>query len=261
MPPKRKPADDEAAAGNISALRDEIANLSKVLNSKLSLLEKVIEDVRDGQNGIVQSISFLNEKFEEMKTVTTKLEKDNGQLQQSNNRLQRQVEDLTRQVTDLDQYHRRVNLEFAGVPEEEGEDPDKLVLQIAKKIHPGISAADIDVVHRLGKANSDGSRGPRTIIARFTNRRSRNAIYDGKRKLQHVTTKDLGFRRSNGNGRIYVNENLVASTRELLKETNKARRSAGYKYLWTNNGRIYVKKDDRSIPSLISKKEDLSKLQ
>ena len=96
MPPKRKPADDEAAAGNISALRDEIANLSKVLNSKLSLLEKVIEDVRDGQNGIVQSI-FLNEKFEEMKTVTTKLEKDNGQLQQSNNRLQRQVEDLTRQ--------------------------------------------------------------------------------------------------------------------------------------------------------------------
>ena len=141
-------------------------------------------------------------------------------------------------MTDLDQYHRRVNLEFAGVPEEEGEDPDKLVLQIAKKIHPGISAADIDVVHRLGKANSDGNRGPRTIIARFTNRRSRNAIYDGRRKLQHVTTKDLGFRRSNGNGRIYVNENLVASTRELLKETNKARRSAGYKYLWTNNGRI-----------------------
>ena len=196
-----------------------------------------------------------------MKTVTKKLEKDNGQLQQSNDRLQRQVVDLTRQVTDLDQYHRRVNLEFAGVLEEEGEDPDKLVLQIAKKIYPGISAGDIDVVHRLGKANSDGNRGPRTIIARFTNRRSRNAIYDGRRQLQHVTTKDLGFRRSNGNGRIYVNENLVASTRELLKETNKARRSAGYKYLWTNNGRIYVKKDDRSIPSLISKKEDLSKLQ
>ena len=72
MPHKRKPADDEAAAGNISALRDEIANLSKVLNSKLSLLEKVIEDVRDGQNGIVQSISFLNEKFEEMKNCNDK---------------------------------------------------------------------------------------------------------------------------------------------------------------------------------------------
>ena len=78
-----------------------------------------------------------------------------------------------------------VKLEFAGVSE--GEDPDKLALQIARKIHPGISAGDIDVAHRLGKASSDGNRGPRPIIARFPNRRLRNTIYDRRRKLQNVT--------------------------------------------------------------------------
>ena len=134
MPPKRKPADDEAAAGNISALREEIANLSKVLNSKLSLLEKVIEDIRDGQNGILNSISFIDEKFEAMKKTTEKLEKENSELNKKNQTLQKQVDDMSRQVNDLDQYHRRINLEISGVPEKKEEKPEKIALQIAQKI-------------------------------------------------------------------------------------------------------------------------------
>ena len=156
----------------------------------MTCLVSYVESLCDGQHGTVQLISFLKEKFEDMKTSCQ--EKTGERQQQAtaeNDRLQRQVEDLTRQVTDLDQYHRRVNLEFAGVPEEEGEDPDKLVLQIARKIHPGISADDIDVAHRLGKAtcSSDGNRGPHPIIARFPNRCLRNKINDRRRKLQNVT--------------------------------------------------------------------------
>ncbi|XP_072172500.1 uncharacterized protein [Diadema setosum] len=256
MPPKKKSAEEV----DLSALRDEVANLSRILNGKFSQLEKAVSEVKEGQQGILNCITFLNAKFEEMKKTTERLEGENHELKQKNQQLEGRVDDLTHQINDLDQYHRRVNLEIAGVPEEKGENPEKIVLKIAQKITEDVSAGDIDIAHRIGK--EDDQRGPRPIIVRFTNRRSRNMIYDGRRKLQHFTTKDFGLRSSSkGNGRIYVNENLVASTRELLKETNRARRLAGYKYLWTHNGRIYVKKNDGGAISVINRKEDLSKLQ
>ena len=167
------------------------------------------------------------------------------------------MKDLNRQVLDLDQYHRRINLEVSGVPEKKEEKPENIVLEIAQKINPDITANDIDIAHRLGPKREDRER-PRPIIVRFNNRRSRNAIYDERRKLKNVTTRDFGFQ---GRGKIFINENLIASTKELLGEVNKARKSAGFKFLWTHNGRIYVKKNETAFPVIIHGKEDLCKLK
>ncbi|XP_041477317.1 uncharacterized protein LOC121425355 [Lytechinus variegatus] len=161
-----------------------------------------------------------------------------------------------RHLNELDQYHRRVNLEVAGVPERQGEVPERIVLNIAKHISPELAASDFDVVHRLGsKRQADNKARP--IIVRFTTRRARNIMYDGRRKLKTLSTKDLGY---NSDGKIYLNENLIASTKELMKDVNKARRDAGYKFLWTQNGRIYVRKDEKCQPIIIHSREDFSKL-
>ncbi|XP_041475031.1 uncharacterized protein LOC121423673 [Lytechinus variegatus] len=177
-----------------------------------------------------------------MKLKAEKIEKENRELKEQNICLQNEIQ--------------RVNLEVAGVPERQGEVPERIVLNIAKHISPELAASDFDVVHRLGsKRQADNKARP--IIARFTTRRARNIMYDGRRKLKTLSTKDLGY---NSDGKIYLNENLIASTKELMKDVNKARRDAGYKFLWTQNGRIYVRKDEKCQPIIIHSREDFSKL-
>ncbi|XP_072178311.1 retinol dehydrogenase 11-like [Diadema setosum] len=78
--------------------------------------------------------------------------------------------------------------------------------------------------------------------------RSRNVVYDDRRKMKGVTVQDFGYQ---GRGQIFINENLVASTKELLSDVNKARKGAGYKFLWSHNGKIYVKKNEKAFPIII----------
>ena len=251
--------DEGRESDSLSTIKEEVTNLARKVENKLTLLEEVIKEVREGQAGLVRSITFLDEKYEEMKRVTEKLEKENNELKKNNASMQRQIDDLGRQVTDLDQYHRRVNLEIAGVPERKDEDPEKIVLEIAKKISPAITAKDIDIVHRLGSSKEGEHRRPRPIIVKFANRRSRNAVYDGRRNLRNMTVSDIGFQGQKD--RIYVNENLVGSTRELLGAVNRARHQAGYRFLWTYNGKIFVRKDEKALAIGIHGKEDISKIK
>ena len=170
--PKEERKDDD-----ISTLRDEITDLSQVINTKFTMLEMVVKEIREGQDGIVKSISFLDEKFEEMKRVTEKLKIDNQELRNENDNLHKKVNDLGRQMNDLDQYHRRVNLEIVGVPENKEEKTEDIVLAVAQRIDPSVKATDIDIAHRIGSPKSgEGDRRPRQIIVRFTNRRARKAV-------------------------------------------------------------------------------------
>ncbi|XP_063971383.1 uncharacterized protein LOC135158048 [Lytechinus pictus] len=232
MSGKRKTSKSNSGGDNeetnesylLSLIKTELGKLSNSLNAKLTVLEQSIDSVREGQNSIVNSLSFLNEKFEEMKLKAERIEKENKELREQNICLQKRFSELTFQLNDLD--------------------------------HPELAASDFDVVHRLGsKRQADNKARP--IIVRFTTRRARNIMYDGRRKLNTLSTKDLGY---NGDGKIYLNENLIASTKELMKDLNKARRDAGYKFLWTQNGRIFVRKDEKCQPIIIHSREDFSKL-
>ena len=220
----------------------------------------VVKEIREGQDGIVKSISFLDEKFEEMKKVTEKLKIDNQELRNENDSLHKKVNDLGRQINDLDQYHRRVNLEIVGIPENKEEKTEDIVLAVAQRIDPSVKATDIDIAHRIGSPKSgEGDRRPRQIIVRFTNRRARNAVYDGRKRLKGTTSKDLGY--SNTRNQIYVNENLVSTTRELLGSVNEARKKTGFKFLWTYNGKIFVKKSEKEFPIIIHTKDDIAKMK
>lgn len=271
MPPKKKKSvqvsgacalveEDDSEVGIMTSLRSEIINLSGQLNNKLTLLETAVNEVRGGLSDIVKSISFLDAKFEEMKTKADRLEKDNINLKKQNAGLEKRVDGLTKQVQELDQYHRRVNLEFAGVPEKADEKPEEIALRIARRVAPTITAGDIDIAHRIGSSKSGMvDRRPRPIIVRFNNRRSRNAVYDGRKRMKLTTCADLGYQ---GNtNKIFINENLVAATRELLGIVNEARKAAGYKFLWTYNGRILVRKNEKDVAIAIHSKEDVAKLK
>ena len=60
--------------------------------------------------------------------------------------------------------------------------------------------------------------------------------------------------------RLYIDENLTQSRKRLLWQTKQAARTRDYSYIWTQNEKNFVRKDENSDSVLITNKSDLRNL-
>ena len=75
--------------------------------------------------------------------------------------------------------------------------------------------------------------------------------------LRLKTTSDLGYVQDN---KIYIAESLTELNKKLFNRCLNVRREKAYQFLWTSNGRIYMRKDKDSRTNIIASPNDLLKL-
>ena len=149
------------------------------------------------------------------------------------------------------------NLEISGIPCQPKEDCASIALKVARKIHPQIQEDEIAEAYRVGRQKDEQGkeRLNRSILVKFRSLTTRDIIFKNKRVLTNVDTSNLGL--SNLKKRIYVNENLSYETRSLFRLANNLKKENNWKFIWTNSGTIYVKKDVNSKILSISSIKDL----
>jgi hypothetical protein len=145
-------------------------------------------------------------------------------------------------VNDLDQYLRRDCVEICGLPlSNNQEDTNDTVLQVAKAIGVDIAPSDISVSHRLPKRGVHGkSWNNQNIIVKFVRRDVKEKFYHSRRNLKNVTAADFGYHVSI---KIFINENLSQKNKKLFSACLKFKKDHGYKFIWTQSGNIYLRKD------------------
>ena len=74
----------------------------------------------------------------------------------------------------MDQYNRRENLEFHGIPISPDKNTKHIIKAMAKTLNIDLKENDISTYHRLPESSSNN---PSIITARFTNRDVRNLIF------------------------------------------------------------------------------------
>ena len=95
-----------------------------------------------------------------------------------------------------------------------------------------------------------------TIIVRFSNRDKRNELY-GKRKLLNK----IQFEKINSSlASTQIRKNLTAYRKMLLSEAVKAKKLLNFKFIWTSQGRICLRKDLESRIINVKLLSDLSKI-
>ena len=150
-------------------------------------------------------------------------------------------------------------LEFYGIGKRPIEDTNKIILTIGDALGVQINEEDISVSHRLPQ-NKHNVVKPPIIIAKFVRRDTKENLYRARSKLRHITTQDLGFQ---GDNKIYIQESLKQKNKELFRKALQLKKSLKYKLIWTNSGRIYLRKDESPESPIIYVKstKDLEKLQ
>ncbi|XP_028412491.1 uncharacterized protein LOC114535326 [Dendronephthya gigantea] len=201
------------------------------------------------------------------------MEEEKRDLSIENSSLKTQVMDSVKEINiikdklnNLEQYIRRDCVEIRGIPNQGSESvrqTNEIVQRICEKI--GL-LVDCDIIsHRLPVI-----RGPLDInFAHQVNRPQLSQIqllsnsqigqYFGqyRRSLRDITTRDLGFQAQN---KIFIVESLTPKNKEIFNGCLGVKRDKRFKFLWTNMGKIYQRRDEKNPRTLVSCLNDLEEL-
>ena len=136
-----------------------------------------------------------------------------------------------------------------------------IVVEVARSLNVDIATDDISIYHRLSvstkpEKNDDSTSTP--IIVRFVSRDVCNKIYANLKLTRRLDMKKFGIK---GTTNLFKNENLTLLRKRLFWKTKQKVEEAGYKYIWTSNGNIFVRKVDMANPIAVNTEKDLNLIQ
>ena len=173
---------------------------------------------------------------------------------------QRNNEEL--KVAELEQYDRRQNLIFEGIPHFQNTNITEIILSLASKLDVNLTGNDISIAHRLPakrpRLNSESkeTRCHPGIIVRFISRQKRNEMYSNRMKA-----KDISDFPVQGVNKLYVNENLTQCRKRLFWLAKQKAKELDYKFIWTSNGQIFICEDKKADSLPIRTEYDQENLQ
>ena len=152
-------------------------------------------------------------------------------------------------LDELEQYTRRDCLEITGIPVVPNDSPALLVKEMSEIMGVNLNENDISIAHRLPPTKKVKDR----LIVKFTRREKRDEIYSKRKNLKSKRTKDLPSvvcepesAVVSHKAQIHVNESLTPYRKRLLGRILQFKRDHNYKFIWTANGKIMLKKTESS---------------
>lgn len=231
MPPKKKPSTSEQ--------EEETTSLLKEILDRLKNMDERMKKIEDSVSSIESSLEFHAETVRE--------------IQEDVNEMKAVVPSLAVKVQEQETREFMRSVEIQGVPYQQNEYLTSVISALAKKVDCTLSPDNIDLIYR--------NKSKKSIIVNFVQTRHRHTLlrsFKDKAKISHITAKDLGFSSTN---KIYVNEHMPFDLRKLFHLTRLYAKDNDYKFVWTSNLTIYLRKTNESQPIRITSTETLNSLK
>lgn len=139
-----------------------------------------------------------------------------------------EVVSLKMKVDDQEQYSRRMCIRVTGINETNGEDTNKLVLDLATQMSVPLKPDDIDRSHRVGNARVGRNQRSRELIVKFTNYTSRLNFIKGRKRLRELGTN------------VYISEDLTKLRKNIYYECRQLVKAKVIKTTFSVDGNIFV---------------------
>lgn len=260
---KSKDKDDIRSAIK-EIIKEEFSEMLERINETIiCTINQELEPLKKEMQGILDSISFMNKKFEDIKVEQESTKRSVKKLELENIELRTTVDDMNERLVNLEQQSRSNNLDVQCVPENKNENVYNIIIQLARTVKCEINEKDILHCTRIAKTNSSSAR-PRSIIVQMASPRLRDQLlaatikYNQSNPQEKLNCTHLGI--TGPKSPVYVTEHLSPTNRALHAATRIKAKEMSYKYVWVRNGRIYVRKNDGAEYIHIKSKNSLNKI-
>lgn len=236
----------------LKANADRLCDLPAKVDDLLSLKPSV-EAMKETIKGLQESVK----KYESMMELVTANDKEVTLLRTEVGVLLNTVTDQTAMIEQLhaninstEQYSRRCNMEIHGIPLTRNEDLRATMQDLVEKLGIGShTPADVVACHRLRSRRE----GEAPILVQFTSVSVKEQWMGARKKL-------VTLPRSENQHKIYLNDNLTRSNKELFWQVRTKGREKSYRFVWVKNGTIFANKDESSSPVRIASTRDLERI-
>ncbi|XP_047996348.1 uncharacterized protein LOC125234185 [Leguminivora glycinivorella] len=256
----------------VQAVLDPPHDDAESVTDALHRLSAEITRFRQSTDDTLKSINGrLDELCDRIGTYDSRL-KALEKLETENTILKATVADLQIRLDNQAQASLRNEVEIYGIEETQEENPYHLVMTTAVKL--GIDVQDSDLAHvsRVGPKRqaqntetseiTQNSKLPRPIAVAFVRRVKRDDFLKHAKVRRNIKSGDI-VGRGGSNSRIYVNERLTGTNRQLFRGARLFAKEHNFKHCWVRNGNIFVRKHDasRGSPAILIRSEaDLAAL-
>ncbi|CAG9137783.1 unnamed protein product [Plutella xylostella] len=153
------------------------------------------------------------------------------------------------------------------ITEINGENLTQVVNVLSNKLGVQLDPRDVDDVRRVGARGGGGGGGgagagamerPRPVMLTFTRRAPRDQLLRAAKARRGITTEMLEVP---GNcRRVFVNEHLTKENRVLFSKARALGAELKFKFVWTSNCNIFMRRSETSSVLRITSESILDKL-
>lgn len=209
------------------------------------------------------SVQFLSDGVDKNNTLMDcikkelqKIQEENRTLRKENAELRGNMNHLEMRLRNLEQHSRKQNIEINGLPETRNEDIQLVLNDVAKAIGVEMKTEKIVAAHRVPSFNK--KRTP-PIIVRFSTYDEKDTWITKFKECRPLTANKVNpsFESS---VKVFINEHLSPENKILLSKAKEVARAKGYQYVWSRDGKIFVRKENGEKCRKIEFFSDLDKL-
>ncbi|CAG9136388.1 unnamed protein product [Plutella xylostella] len=251
-----------------SIINIDTESLINLINKRFDALKSSIDVVNVKLTHLTETVSTFDERISMMESRINSVTDTSTKLAAENESLHNTIEYLKAELNDRDQQHLENDIEISGIPELKSESVGHIVQLVTSKIGVQIEEGDIVNCWRAGPvrpgglvegASGDGAGGPaprpRPIAVRLVRRALKDKIVSEARVRRGATTADCGL--PGPPRRFYINERLSRTNRFLFNKTREEANRHGWKFVWTKEGRVLVRREQGKASHRIRSEADL----
>ena len=229
---KKLESIQESLDSNFAEAMNEINNLRADVDARLSILKGATDDLKTSLDAALVEIEAFKQLYEQNNLQLAELARENADLQA-------EVSATKAGMIKLDNYSRRENIRLLNVPERQEENCKEILREVMVAVKmEGANNVKFHAVDRIGKPRDDGK--PRTIIARFVNRETRNDLWYPREELANSPSHRKV---------ILVPDYAYETAKEQKKLSNDLRnaRRMNLAPAYIENGRIFAQGNSYSV--------------
>lgn len=202
----------------------------------------------DQLTAITEAVEFMSKQYDELLKCIADNNKKIDLVQKENRVLKNEIKSLKTSVKILNDERVKNDCIIRGVEVKQDSTAVDTVLELTKTVGLSLKEENIEDAYFFKKTGSKNDN-IRTMVVKFNNKRSKDALMASKSKLKgNEATKE-----------VYVNDYLSKETLSLFNHA-KGLKAIGYNFVYTNGTRVFVKRREISKPRIIKTEDDVDEI-
>lgn len=238
MPPKRNLRKQAIQEHSEESDNEEIEIDLENMNTK-DIVKAIYKKLK-GYEAMKLEIQDLKETVVRNSRDIEKLKKTLQDKDKENKTLKSHLEKQEINMIELNQRSRMLNIVVNGIPESPNENVTEIVTNLGTKIGITDASTHIQVAHRI-TSKSD----VKPIVVRLLNTKTRD--------IWVKAAKEMKLREE----KIFISEHLTVQNYQLLLNVKQWARDNRHRFVWTQDCRILIRKEEKSRVKCVKSMKDL----